>query len=1132
MILTDAIQRVRDFWAGLDTMPLRPQSFPDLPDTFVSLRPGQEQAIEEILAAYQSGAHIVFLEAPTGCLAGSTKIGINRGGKGFTLPIAEVVARFNGAGTLTRNPKVRRTTAAWAHSIPTYVQASDGSALRLRPLLAAVESGKRFTYTLMTDRGRDIRATADHPFMTDTGWVPLGLLRPGQAVHVLGTRGGRARGVKRWYRQIGGIPAHPYHGRRGVRSGKGGFSVPLHRLVVEAHLNGLSYDKFLRRLRDEETQELSFLDPRMWHVHHKDENPLNNDLSNLEIKSGVDHLRLHGEEGGWRNVAHPIVREIVVGVVPFGVESTYDLTLGEPHNFIASGFVVHNSGKTLIAEIVRRRLLATAMYLCSTRTLQQQFHRDFPYSEVIMGRVNYPTLDDPRRFEPSLGAEALTCADCTQGEVSPKGCGVFVEESGKPGCPSMPKSLHCYFCFPTGTPVVVWQGLRPIETINEGDRVLTTAGTFARVLKTMSRRHIGTLYEVHTAGAPPWRATGEHPIWASRAATEAPRWIPASDLDPGDFVWGPIPLESGALVEVLRAAWLGDGETLTPKSTHSQYDTTSLTLAHQLQTLLLRRGIVPSFRVRPARPGHAESYRLSVSGEHLPALGRLLGVNVTGALSPKAPPGVIVDGRVGYRVEAVTKRPGGTMVHNLEVEGPNSYVLAGHVGVHNCHPVTKCPYKVARDAAVVSPLACANVAFFLTITNGAGNRFSGRHLVIADECDTLEFSLLSHVELSISARMHLGLGLNFDFEHPPALLEWASATALPTIQEELERLRPQVRLSENRVLRRRVRRLDQLATQLGSIIEGRERWVHVPDRTNRIVYRPVQVHQFGEDLLWPHGLLWLCMSATVLDAKEMAASLGVPDDRSVAFVQMDSHLEPRRRLIVAAPIANNVSKNQDVARPRIADAVTTLVQYHARERILIHSVSFEFGEFLAKVVGRTTRKVYHYRSGMSAAVRERLIEEYRQSSPPGVLIGPGFERGLDLPDEATRIIVIPKVPYPSTVDPQVAARMRLRMVPDGEDGERWYLLQTIRALIQASGRATRHEDDWSLCYVLDSQFVERMMRQRPRWRSDWLVWRDVVPTWWVRAVYWRAVGLSWLVELGSPLLSEPEPLFVGEEIRG
>src|SRR5579863_7757582 len=57
------------------------------------------------------------------------------------------------------------------------------------------------------------------------------------------------------------------------------------------------------------------------------------------------------------------------------------------------------SGKTLIAETVRRLgRYESSIYICSSKGLQDQFQRDFPYAKVLKGRRNYPTELYPERF--------------------------------------------------------------------------------------------------------------------------------------------------------------------------------------------------------------------------------------------------------------------------------------------------------------------------------------------------------------------------------------------------------------------------------------------------------------------------------------------------------------------------------------------------------------------------------------------------------------------------------------------------------------------------------------------------------------------------------------------------------------
>ncbi len=64
------------------------------------------------------------------------------------------------------------------------------------------------------------------------------------------------------------------------------------------------------------------------------------------------------------------------------------------------------AGKTLIGEMVRRRVGGRSLYVCHGLGLQDQFARDFPYANVLKGKANYPTQNEP--------FPQVTCADCTK----------------------------------------------------------------------------------------------------------------------------------------------------------------------------------------------------------------------------------------------------------------------------------------------------------------------------------------------------------------------------------------------------------------------------------------------------------------------------------------------------------------------------------------------------------------------------------------------------------------------------------------------------------------------------------------------------------------------------------------------
>ncbi len=279
--------------------------------------------------------HMQFV-GPPGCIQGDALIAVNRAGKGFTMPLRDVVRKFNNLET--------NSSWAWDMNIPTYVQREVNGNVRLGKLAGAWHSGVKTTYTVTTDTGRTVRATDEHPFLTERGWLRLDQLVVGDEVHVRGVQSSKGRQSKPRYRTVC-VANHPYSGRRN--------RVAIHRLIAEAHHNGMKYDDFLSTVRTGDTSTLKFLDPEVWAVHHIDRDSSNNDPSNLQVLTHSEHFRLHAEEGNTTNVHTRIATEKVVSVELFGEEDTYDLEVeDDPHNFLANGFVVHNTGKTTIARVV------------------------------------------------------------------------------------------------------------------------------------------------------------------------------------------------------------------------------------------------------------------------------------------------------------------------------------------------------------------------------------------------------------------------------------------------------------------------------------------------------------------------------------------------------------------------------------------------------------------------------------------------------------------------------------------------------------------------------------------------------------------------------------------------------------
>lgn len=312
----------------------------------------RDYQLETVNVACKRGRGILWL--PTGCLAGDTKLVINRGGAARAYELRTVVRRLAGEATTNRAGK----PCAWDLAIPTFTQSVDSEGfVRKNRIEHGWCNGVAEVFEVVTEGGRVLRATKDHRFLTPGGFARLHELRARDEAMVTLWPASVAPPRRQQYVQQGHMSAHPFAQISNTSRDGRLARVPLHRLVAEAHENSVSLAELVGRLVLGETDGLTFLDPEVWHVHHRDADARNNALSNLEVLSAKEHLAKHGREQGWKHVAGRASPERIRSITRIGEEETFDLQMADPmHNYVANEVVVHNSGKTEIIVALTRRL--------------------------------------------------------------------------------------------------------------------------------------------------------------------------------------------------------------------------------------------------------------------------------------------------------------------------------------------------------------------------------------------------------------------------------------------------------------------------------------------------------------------------------------------------------------------------------------------------------------------------------------------------------------------------------------------------------------------------------------------------------------------------------------------------------
>lgn len=296
------------------------------------------------------------------CVAGDTVLNLNRGGKGFKMTIEKAWKHLHG---------MKRTDRyAWDKSIPTKIRALVGNRIGLHDMETIVCSGYKKTMRLELEDGSRLTLTPEHEVLTPSGFIQAVQLRVGSEVIADGERKESIRKEKESYKRIAGFTHHP-HARPQTRS----VVIEEHRAVVEAELNNMSLDNFRKRCREGTIAGLTFIDPKEFHVHHKDGNVRNNALKNLEIKRGKDHRKLH--QPGYAAFGYGIPTPVKVRGIWLNTkeEAVYDVVCAEPHrNFVANGIVVHNcgKGKTVVAiELIARRAVPAIIIVDTSQLVKQ-----------------------------------------------------------------------------------------------------------------------------------------------------------------------------------------------------------------------------------------------------------------------------------------------------------------------------------------------------------------------------------------------------------------------------------------------------------------------------------------------------------------------------------------------------------------------------------------------------------------------------------------------------------------------------------------------------------------------------------------------------------------------------------------
>lgn len=349
----------------------------------------------------------MLLYGANGCLAGDTHIrykirsrdGKSQNEKGGTLE--HLYERFHGIVRRGKGYYQRPSTVGSSFYVSCV---TDDGRLTHNLITDVLDSGDRPVFEVTTESGKVIRATADHEFMVADGYKPLALLKPEHEVMVSAGRRFKAeerkKPVKRpWYC----VKYHPRERLNIVGTSSGPYEyhrISRTHLVFEAARNNMTPEEYREALNTWSPNELRKLwtVPEGAEVHHIDENPLNDIDSNLLLaESSAEHQKLfHADCVTRPGMAVYVVPDRITSIKRMGTVRTFDVAVADPfHNFIASGFAVHNCGKTSLAAQFPGPLLLLSYERCPSGGARSIRKRNPDVTWLRVGTPEGMNPDDP-----------------------------------------------------------------------------------------------------------------------------------------------------------------------------------------------------------------------------------------------------------------------------------------------------------------------------------------------------------------------------------------------------------------------------------------------------------------------------------------------------------------------------------------------------------------------------------------------------------------------------------------------------------------------------------------------------------------------------------------------------------------
>ncbi len=453
-------------------------------------------------------------------------------------------------------------------------------------------------------------------------------------------------------------------------------------------------------------------------------------------------------------------------------------------------------------------------------------------------------------------------------------------------------------------------------------------------------------------------------------------------------------------------------------------------------------------------------------------------------------------GRNNY--ECINPEDMGTQVNEAICQRDQSF---------ECDMKGECPYYGRKYAALQHPEVVTSMSYLMAegmIPGTVQGTFANRDVLIVDECQKLEDFAMNFISFTVSKRTvpddvmsQITLPDKDREDDIDYLVDWVENRLLTTVRGSIEYRESQGMMSKKQS--KELENLQQFEMRVRNFLEDIEQndWTAQVEtevrknkpNVNKIIFKPVEIGRFLDELLWSRADKIILSSATIPQGDWME-EIGLGDhDAGKVTVPSTFPVENRPINIKQSVGKMTYGEREENAWP-MAKKIKQIADFHDGKG-MIHCRSYGIMNMLKRsFINHNGNDTDVFDGNPSKWFRENCMLQDRenreesleawQNSDKQLFFSVAMDEGVSLDGDKCRFQILAKTLYKSMNDKRVKFRVQERNEWD------WYNRHAAIQIAQAYGRAVRGPEDWAVFYILDESAVGLIDRNEHLF-PDWFL---------------------------------------------